>query len=144
MAALKKKQGSSSPKQRQTLVIAGKRRGMALSEIRSMVGGSISELSSAEASAWITKFSGRDLQHEPGTKRSAYAGKKAEGLRMITQDHVEQITRMGVTYFENESAFENWLDKNFKVRDPWKLGTAARAGEVIKVLKAMHDRRDSR
>jgi hypothetical protein len=61
---------------------------------------------------------------------------------MIAPDHVEQIERLMREYFEgdNEAAVA-WLTTNFKVSKARDLLTAQRAGQVIRVLKDMHDRR---
>ena len=145
---LSTKPGSSTAKQRSTLVVAGKRRGLSLAEIRKMVGGSIKQLSAAKASDWITHYTGRELPNPPGQKPSPYKGKPpARGtVRMIAPDHVEQIQRLGEEYFAPDvdgAGLVKWLRKNFKVDSVHELGTAERAGEVIAVLKQMLTRRQA-
>ena len=152
MAKLSDNPGSSTKAQRSRLVVVARQRGIDLSELRDLVGGSVSALSSADCSAWITKLSGQDLPHPPG-QAPRRKGRPAPGtVRMITQDHVDQISRLMGEYFgwgtngPHVSAF-HWLRKDFKevktdIRD---LATAQRAGEVIRVLKSMlaRTRKDS-
>lgn len=149
MASLNTQSGSSSKAQRQVLVIEAKRRGIALDELRSMVGGSVSSLSAQAASNWIRQISGRPLPHAPGKAPRPYARKASrdrEGAiiaRIIAADHIEQIERLGLQRFDDPDALRAWLRKNFKVDDPRQLGTAARAGEVIRVLKQMLVRKEA-
>lgn len=144
MAELNTRPGSSTAKQHQTLVVAARRRGLELPEIRRTVGGSIRKLSSAEASDWIKRFSGSDLPNPPGRKPSAYAAKKTTGaVRMITVDQVDQIERLMLEYFDYDRPLtQAWLRKNFKVDTVRDLATAQRGGQVIVVLKKMHARRE--
>jgi hypothetical protein len=156
MAELNSKPGSSTAKQHQALAIAGKGRGLSLAEIRKAVGGSLRKLSAAEASRWIEHFSGQGLPNPPGQKPSAYKGKRpAPGtVRMMTEDQIDQIMRLGVDYFAEVHLLIAWLVKDFKVPDlaargarghraiVRQLGTAKRAGQVIRVLKLMIARRN--
>ena len=144
MTTLNSKPGSSTAKQRSTLVIAGRRRGLELAEIRRMVGGSISRLSRAQASEWIKTLSGRDLPNPPGQAPGGYGGKrKDKGVaRMRHPDVVEQIRRLMLWYFDgDEDHAADWLETNFGVRDPEDIDTADRAAKVSWVLKEMHERR---
>lgn len=151
MATLHTTPGSSTARQHQTLVIAGRNRGMTLNEIRKLVGGSLRKLSSAAASKFIAQLSGRDLANRPGEKPSPYAGRPATpgATRMITEDHVDQIVRLGAANFDNYEALAGWLVKDFKVVEIPDLAfadlrrlirglqTAQRAGEVLRVLNIM-------
>ncbi|MCO6436514.1 MAG: hypothetical protein J5J06_05455 [Phycisphaerae bacterium] len=131
---------SSSKLQHQKLVMEAANKGFALGELRKMVGGSLRRLSALECSEWIRHFGGGDLPNPPGKKPRPYGRKRTASVRVITADHVEQITRLGLTHFHSPERFENWLETNFKVRSPEQLLTAARAGEVIHVLFTMHQR----
>ncbi|HUX00685.1 MAG TPA: hypothetical protein VMY35_06865, partial [Phycisphaerae bacterium] len=118
MPELSTKPGSSTARQHSALVVAGKRHGLSLAEVRHAVGGSIKQLSAAKASDWITHFSGRPLPNPPGQKPSPYKGKPpARGtVRMIAPDHVEQIQRLGEEYFAPDvdgAGLVKWLRKNF-------------------------------
>ena len=156
MATLNPKPGSSSKKQHQVLVIAGRRQGLELPEIRKLVGGSITKLSAADCSKWIEHFSGKGLANPPGKAPGPYGKKRSDAARMITDSHIRQIARLGMDYFQGLPAFRAWLSKNFEVpncRTPWapdlvdlirQLGTAERAGQVIRVLKEMIDRREAK
>jgi len=141
MAQLNVKPGSSSARQHQRLVMLGRDRGIDLAELRSMVGGSLRKLSAAEASDWITQLSGAGLPHPPGEKPVPPRRRKEAGVvRMITPDQVEQIGRLLNDCFPTPRARMTWLHKNFKVQHVHLLGTAKRAGEVIRVLKLMLER----
>lgn len=144
MASLNTKPGSSTAKQRTTLVIVGKRTGLELNEIRKAVGGSISKLSAAQASEWIKHYSGSDLANPPGKKPGTYKRRsKSSATRIISNDQVEQIDRLSIDYFSgNTEAAGQWLEKNFDVITARQLATAERGGQVIAVLKTMHARRD--
>lgn len=153
MATLNTTPRSSSKKQHQKLVLAGLDRGFDLAAIRKAVGGSICKLSTAECSDWIKHYSGDDLPNPPGEKPSVYRRKRCSdgAVRMITDDLVEQIDRLGWAYFSDVGKFENWLTKNFampfaagpgRIRVIRSLGTAKRATEVIVVLKRMLARRE--
>lgn len=146
VAKLKTKPRSSTAKQRQRVVTSGLKRGFELSEIRKMVGGSISKLSSVEASDWIEKFSGEKLPNPPGEKPKPYKGKPNPGVtRMISTDQCEQIIRLLNDCFEGKSdAAYAWLKNNFKVDDPRELLTAMKGGQVIAVLKSMITRKQAR
>ena len=154
MAKLNDKPGSSSAKQHQALVLAGRGRGFDLAEIRKMVGGSLRKLSSAEASKWIGKFTDRELPHPPGEAPRPYPRRKKKGVaaRMITKAHVQIILRLGREYFAADVGLGTWLGRNFKTRNVNGMGqnivqvisdlkTAERAGQVIAVLKQMNSRR---
>lgn len=143
MPSLNTKPGSSSKRQHQVLVMAGRRQGFDLAEIRKTVGGSIRRLSAAECSTWIEHFSGNGLPNPPGQKPSPYKGKRrTDATRIITNDQVEQIDRLGREFFDEHRAFCTWLAKDFKVDDVRQLATAWRAGQVIRVLKDMLARRE--
>lgn len=158
MAQLNTRPGSSSKKQHQVLVMAGRRQGFDLAEIRRMVGGSLRKLSAAEASEWITRFSGQELANPPGKKPRSYAGRKrSDAVRMITDDHIDQIARLGLDYFGDPHALHAWLAKNFGIPfiEPrldqtlsdlirTKLATARRAADVIHTLKTMLSRRKTK
>jgi len=155
MAELNTKPFSSSKRQHQTLVIAGRRQGLELSEIRKFVGGSLRRLPAKQCSDFIERFSGRGLANPPGQKPGPYAGKKRTpgATRMITADQVDQIERLSWGYFPDSTAFITWLAKTFKVPHVQvtnldetraairQLATSKRAGEVIRVLKTMIARR---
>lgn len=154
---------SSTKRQHQVLVLAGEKRGMDLAEVRRLVGGSLTALSAAKASAWIQQLTGRGLPNPPGQKPSPYprrrhrplprgerrdrGGSVQEGsrvLRLITADHIEQIGRLMLRYFDNNvAAASAWFEKNWKCQEPAQLGTIERAGEVIRVLKDMVKRKGS-
>jgi hypothetical protein len=158
---LNTKAGSSTPKQHQALALAGKRLGFDLADIRQIVtgkhNGSIRALSAAEASQWIEQLTGQTLPNPPGKKPRPYQGKRAEPgtIRMIADDHVDQIIRLGLRYFGDAPPFHAWLTKCFKVpfvalHQPEdtrfvvrRLGTAKRGRDVIQVLKTMIARRAS-
>ena len=143
MATLNPKPGSSSKAQHRTLILAARSQGIDTSELRSLVGGSIRKLSVATCSDWIKRFGGGDLANPPGQKPGPYTGKRSAGnVRMISADQIDQITRLAREYFDGQDpADSDWLLKNFKVADPRQLATAKRAGEVIAVLKGMHQRK---
>lgn len=141
MASLNPKPHSSSKSQHQRLVLVAADRGFDLAEVRKMVGGSLRALSAQACSDWIKHFGGGGLAHPPGQKPRPYRRKRTDAVRVIHTDHVEQINRLGLHYFHDEGKFHNWLEKNFKVRDPAALATAVRAGEVIRVLRTMHHRK---
>ncbi len=63
---------------------------------------------------------------------------------MIAAGHIEQITRLLLMYFDNAPAGLAWLAKDFGAVNPRGLLTAQRAGQVIRVLKGMIDRRRER
>ncbi len=149
--SLNDRPGSITRAQMQKLVLAGKDRGLVrgtdVSGLREACGViSLRALSRAAAHHCIKRISGHDLPNEPGKKASAYAGKRpTDATRMITDEHVEQITRLGLIYFDgDEGAFFNWFEKTWKCRDPWKIGTAEVAGQVIVVLKDMVNRKEVR
>jgi hypothetical protein len=77
-----------------------------------------------------------ELPNPPGEKPRPYARKNRTGAtRMITPDHEEQITRLLGEYFTDLAAGLAWLRKDFDAKCPRDLLTAARAGQVIHVLK---------
>ena len=157
MASLNTKPGSSSKDQHTTLVVSARHRGFNLAELRKAVGGSVRRLSVAECSQWITHFTGQGLPNPPGKKPPAYAKRNRTGAaRMIQDEHVEQILRLLAAYWGNvDLAALTWLATNFKEVRPLagkavpdtiirQLGTAKRAGEVIRVLNTMIKRRAQR
>ncbi len=149
MTSLNAKPNSSTKRQHQVLVTAGRRKGFDLAEIRRMVGGSLCGLSAAEASKWIEQFTGRPLSNPPGCKPPPYKGKPTPGItRMISDDQCQQIVRLATCYFDgDEGAARAWLQKNFGGADPRKVqpaATAKRGGEIIAVLKGMIKRRRNR
>lgn len=160
IASLRDTPRSSTAKQHQTLVIAASKHGLELHELRRMVGGSLRILSAQQCSDWIKRFSGRDLPNPPGGKPWPYAprrhaaplakgghrGSRAAAVatvpRMIQQDHIEQIGRLMLRYFEgNVAAASAWFLKNWHVAEPRDLLDTARAGEVIRALKEMVHRK---
>ena len=155
MASLNPQPSSSSARQHQVLVLAGKRQGLELDEIRKMVGGSIRSLSAADCSEWIRKLSGKGLANPPGKAPRPYGRKRTDAIRLITPFHFRRIASLGLKYFGNYAAFGAWLSKNFvdevpdrpaesaaQVEDLLRqLGTAERAGQIIRVLKEMIQRR---
>ena len=60
---------------------------------------------------------------------------------MIQADHIEQIERLLAEYFGDKAAGRAWLEKDFDVKHPRDLLTAKAAGNLIRVLKDMIDRR---
>ena len=79
---------------------------------------------------------------------------KPGALRIISDDQVDQVRRLGKAHFEYPEHFADWLDENYDcavLRGDYeptddelydqirKLATAQRAGQVIGALKAMHD-----
>jgi len=104
---------------------------------------STTKLSSAQASACITRLGGGTLLYPPGQKPAPFAGKRrwTDAVRAIAPDHEEQITRLLREYFDDDAAGLAWLEKDFDAQSPRDLLTAARAGQVIRVLKDMIARR---
>jgi len=162
IAVLRETSNSSTKKQHQVLVMAASTKGLDLHEVRKMVGGSLCALSAKQCSDWIKHFSGRDLPNPPGGKPSPYKRRRrspsprgrgqGEGRatavsavpRMIQQDHIDQIGRLMLRYFEgNIAAASAWFLKNWQVAEPRDLLDAARAGEVIRALKIMVARREN-
>ncbi len=165
MAILNTRPGSSTAKQHQVLVMVAMDKGFNLAETRRMVGGSIRRLSAQEASDWIRRFSGRELPNPPGQAPRPYRRKRSPGepracpagvpaaraardqatsVRMVAAEHVEQIERLGLQYFDGDAEqFRAWLRKYHKVNDPRELATAARATNVIRVLKDMLTRKEA-
>ena len=159
MAQLNPKPGSSTKRQRYRLHQLKRDLGFTDDELHVIIGAaSTTHLSAAQASEWITHFTGRGLPNPPGQKPSSYKGKRATPgvTRMITDDQVDQIVRLGVEYFGEVHLLISWLVKDFKlpaveargarghravVRH---LGTARRAGEVVRVLKLMIARRNKK
>jgi len=143
MAALKTTPGTSTAKQRKSIMIAARRHGFSVEKVRGMAGCNLHDLSSAEASAMIKRLSGSDLANPPGQKPKAYQGKPG-GIRLRTEDQVQQITRLGLQCFDNdEAAFEGWLYNNFNAATPTQIETAKRASVIIVVLKRMLKRKES-
>ncbi len=141
MASLKTNPGSSTALQRKTIMIAARRRGLSVDQVRDMAGSRLHDLSSAGASDMIKRLSGKDPANPPGKKPSAYKG-KPKGLRMRTDDQVQQIARLGSQCFDDEAAFERWLFNNFGFPTPSQIETSKRAGEIIRVLKNMLKRKE--
>jgi hypothetical protein len=153
MATLNTNPGSSTAMQRQALHRIKRKRGWSDDQLHAAIGtGSTCDLSSQEASECITRLSGVKLPNPPGKKPSVYPDKKTPGVaRMITEDQIEQISRLGLTYFGIPREFRAWLAKDFKVPHDGnvlhmirQLATAERAGQVIRVLRMMHARRNGR
>jgi len=142
--ALRSTPNSSTAKQHQTLVIAASKKGLDLHELRKMVGGSLRRLSAKECSDWIERLSGDALPNPPGGKPWPYPRRKArDTFRMVTADHIEQIGRLMLRYFENnQAAAIAWFRKNWKVDSPSDLLSTKDAGEVIRVLKEMVERKE--
>ena len=147
MPALRTDPRSCTAAQRQVIAIEGKKRGFDPDTLRSMAGvDRLHDLSAAEASSFIRQLSGMALPNEPGKKPRPYFRRKAgpQIARLITDDHCEQITRLTLQYFDgDENAGRAWFIKNWKVDEPWKLGTADRAAQVIVVLKEMCERKSA-
>lgn len=103
-------------------------------------------LSASEASACIRRLGGGDLPYPPGEKPAPFQGKRkrSDAIRMIAPDHEEQIERLLREYFGDLDAGLAWLAKDFDAQHPHDLLTAKRAGQVIRVLKDMIDRRRDR
>lgn len=142
MASLNTQPGSSSKAQRSVLVIEAKRRGIDLDELRRMVGGSVSALSAAKASEWIRQISGRPLPNRPGQAPRTTARAREGIVRMVTPELVDQIERIGVSYFDgSEDAYRAWLRKYHGVDHPRMLATARKAAQIATALKQMHTRR---
>ena len=138
-AVLRTFPGTSSAAQRKKLAIAAKRKGIEIYELRGLVGCHLHDLSAAAASDWITRLSGDDLPNPPGGKPRPYARRKSrDTVRMVTADHMEQIGRLMLRYFENnQAAASAWFRKNWKVDSPRDLLSTKDAGDVIRVLKDM-------
>jgi len=150
---------SSTKKQHQTLVLAALKQGLDVHELRKMVGGSLCALSAKECSEWIKHFSGRDLPNPPGGKPWPYQPRRRRVPhstidnrqspirsvpRMIQQEHIEQIGRLMLRYFEgNVAAASAWFLKTWKVKEPHDLLDTVRAGEVIRALKIMVKRKET-
>ncbi|KPL06994.1 hypothetical protein AMJ85_09870 [candidate division BRC1 bacterium SM23_51] len=146
MPTLDAQPGSISTPQRKLLFAIARSRGLSDDDLREAVGGSISRLSCAEASRHIERLDGGPLPNPPGKKPKPWRNHKLPGtIRMITADHVGQIVRLGDEYFDGDvDAFYTWLAKDFKVAQVRQLATAARAGEVLYVLKTMLARKAKR
>ena len=144
MAELRKQPGTSTPGQRQKLHMLKRRRKMSAEQFHDVLGvDSCTKLSSAEASDWIKRLGGGELANPPGKKPPAYKGKRGTGAtRMISPEQIEQIDRLAMEYFDGDTVrARRWLKTNFKVDETRELATAKRGGEVIAVLKGMHNRR---
>ncbi len=139
MASLRTAIGTSTPCQRKMLVLTARKQGISLDQLRDYVGGSLRQLSAKEASDWINRLGGGELPHQPGRKPAPYAGRRrrTDAVRMICDDHVEQIERLMDEYFDSQGQSTAWLQKNFDANKPRDLLTAIRAGHVIRVLKDM-------
>ncbi len=146
MAELNAKPGSSTPGQRQRLHQLKRKLGWSDDQLHEAIGAaSTTLLSSAEASACIRRLGGGELPYPPGQKPAPFAGrpKRTDATRMIAPDHEEQIVRLLRVYFDDEAAGLAWLKKDFDADTPRDLLTAARASQVIYVLKQMIARRRS-
>ena len=139
MAELRTARGTWTQAQRQRIFGAAKRRGISHEQLREWAGvRSLADLSSARASALIERLTGRRLHHPPG--RAPFKRHRATpgATLMITPDQVDQIERMGLSFFRGHlRSFDEWLAKNFKVADVRGLATALRGGQVIRVLREM-------
>ncbi len=148
MAELNTKPGSSTPGQRMRLHQRKRRLGWTDDQLHDAIGtSSTTALSSAQASDCIRRLGGGELPHPPGRKPAPFAGrrKRTDATRMIAAGHIEQITRLLLLYSDgNEPAGLAWLAKDFGATDPRGLLTAKRAGQVIRVLKRMVERRRER
>ena len=140
MAALNTKPGSSTTAQRKRLIALGRSAGQSVDDLREIAGGSLRQLSAAQASALITRLGGGDLPNEPGKAPRPYGRRTTDATRMIHTDHVEQIERLLIECFDDPARGAAWLRKNFKVDEVRQLATAQRAGEVIATLKRMIQR----
>lgn len=155
MATLNAAPRSSTATQRKVLVLVARKAGYGVDAVRELVGGRLHDLSARQASEWIRRFSGRDLPNPPGQAPRPYrrkAGlspgrgetKRGGSVRMIAAEHVEQLERLGVQYFDGDAEkFHVWLRKYHKVNDAQELATAARATNVIRVLKDMLTRKEA-
>ncbi len=143
-AVLRTCSGTSSAAQRKKLVISAKAYGIDVYELRELIGGKLHDLSAADASAWIKRLSGDDLPNPPGGKPWPYPRRKArDTFRMVTAQHIQQIGRLMLRYFENnQAAAIAWFRKNWKVDSPSDLLSTKDAGEVIRVLKEMVERKE--
>jgi len=138
--------GSSTARQRSRIAVLGQKKGFTVDEIRRIVGGSIRALSAAQASDWIARFDGGPLPNPPGKKpRAPYSHPQPGVTRMRTPEQVEQIRRLLAEYFETaEDRAAGWMESNFGVRDPERIDTRKRAGEIIRVLKTLTARKNNR
>ncbi len=143
MASLNKNPGTSTPVQHKVLVLQARKRGIDLDALRAMVGGSLRALSVQDCSNFILRVSGMPLPNPPGQAPRTHKRAREGITKMISADHIEQIERLGLQRFDDPDAFRSWLRKNFKVDDPRQLGTAARAGVVLRVLKDMLLRKEA-
>lgn len=131
--------GSSTTAQRRALMLAARRHGLSVEQVRDLAACRLHQLSARTASELIARLTGKDLPHPPGAapKKRAYRG-APRGVRIITDDHVQQIHRLMMEYFySDELRAAAWLEKTFKVTDPQKLATARRAGQAIRTLRTM-------
>ena len=152
MAELSRAPRSISHDQRRRLFGLAKRRGMSTDGLRAATpDGSIGALSRAEASRLIAELGGAPLANPPGQAPPTKKHRPAEGcVRMITSEHVGQIARLLDDYFGRNMPTRgyDWLQKNWskngvQVKTLRDLGTARRAGQVIRVLREMIERREA-
>lgn len=132
-----------TPAQIRALHAVMRGKGLDCDEVKALRGiASLKDLSRAQASDLIKELGGGALPNPPGGKSPARRRGKPGVTRMIAPDMIKQIDRMMAEYFDNdwEKGYA-WLKKNFKVDGIHKLATAARAGQVIAVLKEMLERR---
>ena len=155
MATLNTQPGSSRPMQRCLLHQIKRRRKWTDEQFHDILGfDSTKDMSAAQASEAIRRLGGIELANPPGQKPGVYKSKRAgAAIRKIHADHVQQIIRLGLDYFESTPALVGWLAKNFiKIPIPPtdveglytlidNLLTARRAGHVIMTLKRMCSRR---
>lgn len=135
---------SISPAQIRALLATGRKRGMEVDDVRAAAGGSLRKLSRAQASKLIERLGGGELPNPPGTPQRQQRRRAEPGVyRMITEEHCEQIAHLLNQVFDTPREAAAWLQKNFKVLDLRRLGTAKRAGEVIRVLKLIKQRRQT-
>jgi hypothetical protein len=105
-------------------------------------GGSLRQLSRAALAAWITQMVGRPMPNEPGHPPAMKRTRSKPGvIKMIDPAHGYYIGRLLDQVFPTMDAAFAWLRKTFKVERIHDLGTAKRAGEVIRVLEQMRDRK---
>lgn len=144
MATLNTKPGSSTPGQRVRLHQRKRPLGWTDDQLHDAIGaGSTTLLSSAQASTCIERLGGGEIPYPPGRKPAPFAGtcKRTDATRMIAPGHIERITRLLHVCFDDAAAGLAWLVKDFEAKHPRDLLTAKRAGQVVRVLQRMIERR---